>query len=155
MSSLHEHNVCAHKDLTLNPSDYAEQVGYVRPSGEQRAKAAGLRRGQQVAESSFPGPLVLPNDDLVLDPKWPPQDVRSWVREKERNEVTDDRRTLYLAPPPRIDSEVKHMHSWSIPFRVTKAKRASRHQTPTLLHNTWKHSFVVCKSKCWNRLLCL
>ena len=130
MSSLHEHNVCAHKNLTSSPSAYAEQVGYVRPSAEQRARAAGLKRGQQVAEASFPGPLVLPNDGLDLDPKWPPQNVRSWVREKERSEVTDDRRTLYIAPPPRIDSEVKHMQSWSIPCRVSDDDSKTRISSP-------------------------
>ena len=130
MSSLHKHNVCAHRDLMSGPSGYAEQVGYVRPSAEQRAKAAGLKQGQQVAEDSFPGPLVLPNDDLDLDPKWPPQSVRSWVREKERNEVTDDRRTLYIAPPPRIDSEAKHMQSWSTPCGVSDDDSKTRISPP-------------------------
>lgn len=130
MSSLNKHNVCAHKNLTFSPSDYAEQAGYIRPSNEVRATAAALKRGQQVAESSFPGPLVLPNDDLDWDPKWPPQSLCSWVRAKERNEVTEDRQTLYIARPPRIDREVKHMQSWSLPCRTWEDDNKARVSTP-------------------------
>ncbi|KAL9627788.1 MAG: hypothetical protein Q9164_007489, partial [Protoblastenia rupestris] len=97
---------CPHSTLTSSSSPYAPEAGYNRPTAQQRATAAGLKKGQEVDETAFPAPLVLPNDDLAYDPKWPTQSLRSWVREKERNEVTPDRKTIYIAAPPDIAPEV-------------------------------------------------
>ena len=106
---------CSHETLTINPSSYAHEAGYNRLPPQQRATAAGQKKGQTIDETAFPGPLVLPNDDLAWDLKWPAQSLRSWIREKDRNEVTAERRTLYVAAPPVIEKEVVFMNSWSAP----------------------------------------
>ncbi|KAI4244607.1 MAG: hypothetical protein L6R42_010410, partial [Xanthoria sp. 1 TBL-2021] len=33
----------------------------------------------------YPAPLILPSDELALDPTYPPQSVRSWQRDEDRN----------------------------------------------------------------------
>ena len=63
--------------------------------------------------ASFPAPLVLPSDDLSLDPRYPPQSLRSWIREKDRNKVTDERRTIYVAAPPEVTNDVGFLREWS------------------------------------------
>jgi archaemetzincin len=65
--------------------------------------------------AAFPGPLVLPSDDLAYDPTYPPQSLRSWVREKDRNPVGEDRRTVYVAAPPDVSSEVSFIKDWAVP----------------------------------------
>ncbi|KAH0489870.1 hypothetical protein TgHK011_001362 [Trichoderma gracile] len=73
--------------------------------------------------TTFPGPLVLPGDDLAEDPEWPPQDLREWRDEEERNPVTQDRKTIYIVPSPSIAPEVSRMQTWSIcstPAATTK-----------------------------------
>lgn len=37
------------------------------------------------------------------------------MREKERNKVTLERRTVYLAAPPGIDPGVAHISKWTHP----------------------------------------
>lgn len=75
----------------------------------------GCADDQTDNSSSFPAPLVLPDDDLALDPRYPPQSVRAWIRSKDRNEVTTAKRVVYVASPPTIDSGVDTMHVWSRP----------------------------------------
>ncbi|KAJ3035621.1 hypothetical protein HDV00_003607 [Rhizophlyctis rosea] len=88
--------------------------------------------------STFPGPLALPDDDLALDRKRPPQSLRSWTRDKNRNEVTKERKTVYIAPPPTIGKEVSFMTGWSPPreqksSQVKKAKVSSVAQEPATI----------------------
>jgi archaemetzincin len=59
--------------------------------------------------ATFPAPLVLPDNDLAFDPTYPAQSFRSWLREKDRNEVTPERRIIYIARPPDLNSEVEFM----------------------------------------------
>ena len=116
MASSTKSSTCAHKTLAFEPSAHANEAGYRRPSAQQRATAAGLKKGEGIDETAFPGPLVLPNDDLAWDPKWPAQSLRSWIREKDRNEVTPERKTIYVAAPPKIDKDVAFMNDWSVPL---------------------------------------
>jgi archaemetzincin len=43
---------------------------------------------------------VLPDDELFHEPKPMLQSFRAWKHLKERNEVTPERRTIYVVPPP-------------------------------------------------------
>ncbi|OCL03003.1 hypothetical protein AOQ84DRAFT_163009 [Glonium stellatum] len=116
---------CEHSSLNISISDHATNAGYKRPTAQQRA-AATMRSGGakahkfglQTMEHSrslgvLPAPLVLPGDELALDPTHPAQSVRSWLRLKDHNEVTDGRRIIYVAMPPDISDEVKPMQLWS------------------------------------------
>lgn len=116
---------CSHSSLLVQPSRYAEIAGYAQvPIAKRLTAAATTRRIQKRSEDewrkvddehsrSFPAPLVLPEDDLAYEPEYEPQNLLSWIREKERNEVTPDRRTLYVAGVPKID--VPEMKSWHLP----------------------------------------
>lgn len=110
---------CQHELLCLDTSSHAAVIGFRRFSAEQRATAAGLKVTQaaSLSAAAFPAPLVLPGDDLALDPKCPPQSLRSWLRLKERNEVTSERNVIYVAPPPSCGGEVGFMKSWSQPVK--------------------------------------
>lgn len=114
---------CQHEILCLDTSSHAAVVGYRRFSAEQRATAAGLKSTQaaSLSDTEFPAPLVLPGDDLALDPNCPPQNLRSWLRLKERNEVTSERNVIYVAPPPAFGCEVGFMKSWSQPEKSNGA----------------------------------
>ncbi|KAJ7597652.1 hypothetical protein C8J56DRAFT_325441 [Mycena floridula] len=113
---------CDHKKLNFGMSSFAEEAGYKRPTSLQlsaattpqgRVAGPGSKGNLAVSPTSFPAPLVLPDDDLALDPRYPPQSFRSFLRLKERNEVTPSRNRIYVASPPRIDSEVQFMQTWS------------------------------------------
>lgn len=65
--------------------------------------------------SAFPAPLVLPDDDLGIDPEYPPQSVKEWREEEERKSVTSKRRTIYLVGPPIITEEMAAMRDWVAP----------------------------------------
>jgi archaemetzincin len=54
---------------------------------------------------NFPAPLILPDDDLALDPEYPAQSFQEWVDEEERNAVTARRRTVYVLGPPGVDGD--------------------------------------------------
>ena len=118
---------CKHATLHLTPSPFAELAGYEQPSEEKRAAAerrSGRASKQDVARSkekssikTLPAPLVLPHDDLNYDPEWPPQSVRGWAQEKERNKLRprDARRNLYIGRVPSIEDEVAFMRPWAVP----------------------------------------
>ena len=93
-------NRCDHSKLSSVSTVHAYEVGYSRPNSERRAAATTLRgtikslpQGKknksaiEESETSFPAPLVLPEDDLALDPQYPAQSLRSWNRLKSRNQV--------------------------------------------------------------------
>ncbi|KAF2762483.1 hypothetical protein EJ05DRAFT_529902 [Pseudovirgaria hyperparasitica] len=65
--------------------------------------------------NTFPGPLVLPYDDLADDPKWPPQPFKAWRDGRWRNPVTPERRTIYLAAPPTTAKALQHVYDWAKP----------------------------------------
>ena len=116
---------CSHKHPQLHVSPHAADAGFVRPPLTKRQAATTTSgragNGSAVAKHSrqehlFPGPLVLPDDGLAIDPKESPQSLRSWVNEKHRNPVTSRRKTIYVAPTPELD---KALHptagKWTLP----------------------------------------
>ncbi|EIW82624.1 hypothetical protein CONPUDRAFT_135964 [Coniophora puteana RWD-64-598 SS2] len=140
-------SACSHSRMTAVPSPHAKSAGYTRasptallaasePSGRvsRRSAQAGLASGRRRSEPSeeveseialppaptYPGPLVLPGDDLAEDPKYPTQSLRAWLRLKERNPITDEKRTVYVVSPPAIDSSVDDMEKWAVPTYVKR-----------------------------------
>ncbi|KAK3353973.1 hypothetical protein B0T25DRAFT_223687 [Lasiosphaeria hispida] len=120
-------STCTHVDLQTDVSSHAEEAGFPRPSLAKR-KAAATPSGRVTKSKSclaedvawahtFPGPLVLPDDALALDPADPPQSLRSWICEKERNPITPARKAIYVAPTPSIAASVSFMKPWTTPSR--------------------------------------
>lgn len=121
-------NSCLHDNLRTTP--HPSQAQYSRPSAGHRAAAAtpsGAIKpsvtdasvhalSEEMFASTFPGPLVFANDDLALDPKYPPQSLRScnglraknWGRAPGRN-------VIYVAEPPRLEagSRKGFMKGWA------------------------------------------
>ena len=124
---------CEHKVLQLEPSPFAELAGFERLDARKRL-AATTTSGRSVAKSeekavnnaatelsaSFPGPLVLPHDDLNYDPSHPAQSLRSWLHEKQRNKPTQKRKTIYVASVPEITPAVAFMQEWIKPNIETR-----------------------------------
>jgi archaemetzincin len=123
---------CNHSSLSFESSSNAVKTGYRRPTANQRTQAAAPRKSakqngtsngikkaddEDAIIASFPAPLVLPGDDLSVDPHYPSQNLRSWLREEDRNEVTSQRNVVYVATPPDVESDVEFMRSWSHPQR--------------------------------------
>ncbi|KAK0641386.1 hypothetical protein B0T16DRAFT_335713 [Cercophora newfieldiana] len=122
-------NPCAHKDgFQVDVSDHAAEAGFTRPNLAARKAAAtpsgriGQFRGitpipeeETTLAYTFPGPLVLPDDALAIDPKDPPQSLRSWTHEKMRNPFTNARKIIYVAAPPSIPDDLAFMRKWATP----------------------------------------
>ena len=108
---------CQHQELCFEPSPHAEEAGYSRPTAQQRATAAGKAKNSAtaVSDSTFPAPLLLPGDDLALDPRYPAQSLRSWLREKDRNEVTDTRNVIYVAGRLGHAADLTFVSNWAHP----------------------------------------
>jgi archaemetzincin len=113
---------CDHSILCVEASPHATEVGYRRPKVQERVRAT--RHADQNSFSnqtqisclaSFPGPLVLPGDDLASDPDYPPQSVREWLCEKDRNEVTPGKNVIYIAAPPGVQPSVDFVSTWAYP----------------------------------------
>ncbi|KAK0741455.1 hypothetical protein B0T18DRAFT_491815 [Schizothecium vesticola] len=115
---------CNHAHLQADVSSHAKDAPFLRPPYPKR-KAATTRSGRvskaddvddETAHAyNFPGPLVLPDDALSIDPKEPPQSFRSWVQGVHRNPFTSSRKTIYLAPVPSISPKLPFMRTWSTP----------------------------------------
>lgn len=144
------HRQCDHKDLQVDTSGHAIDVGFKRANAD-RLLAATTRSGRNplavkgvgaealeeivsrsAAETaaSFPGPLILPNDHLALDPKDPPQSFRSWLLERERNKPTKKQKTLYVASTPEITTQMRHMKAWTEPRLPGDSKKTSATKIP-------------------------
>ncbi|TFB01826.1 Archaemetzincin-2 [Trichoderma ghanense] len=116
---------CQHSHVYLDGSPHASKVGFKSATERQRllaatkdgrvGKTAELLTAREAFGDGmiFPGPLVLPDDDLAEDPEYPPQDLKEWRDEEERNPVTPERKTIYIVPSPSIAPEVSKMHTWS------------------------------------------
>ncbi|KAI2629940.1 hypothetical protein GGR54DRAFT_285836 [Hypoxylon sp. NC1633] len=127
--------ICPHDDLQLEPSAHAQEAGYIWSTPDRRLAATTSSGRNPLAASgqgvgflkkltqdasdklsdTFPGPLVLPDDELAWDPKCAPQSFRAWLNEKERNKPAMTRRTLYVAAVPEITSAVRFMEDWLRP----------------------------------------
>ncbi|KAK5989352.1 Archaemetzincin-2-like protein [Cladobotryum mycophilum] len=114
---------CRHSQVYLDVSPHARVAKFKRPSEKQRvAAASGNDQGKEWGlltsrerfgdAMTFPGPLILPEDDLAEDPEFPPQDFAEWRDEEERNPVTSARKTIYVVPSPKIEAEVSKMKLW-------------------------------------------
>jgi archaemetzincin len=124
---------CTHSTLQLDVSPHAAEAGFTRPHARVRAAAATLSGdvpnnvlnagGGNVKAGTFPGPLVLPRDDLALDPEWPPQSVKEWLEEPERNKLTQRKKTIYVIPPPETAPGVDFIKSWAEPLLSPAEKR--------------------------------
>ncbi|KAK5626039.1 hypothetical protein RRF57_001755 [Xylaria bambusicola] len=121
----------------------ADEAGFKRPSPAKRlaattstgrnpyaTKGKSAKAIEQTSQDvagrlapSFPGPLLLPYDELNWDPDHPPQSFRSWLKELERNQLTHERETLYVAAPPTITSNVRFMNGWQLPTVATTIGR--------------------------------
>ncbi|KAI0441568.1 hypothetical protein F4803DRAFT_576357 [Xylaria telfairii] len=133
---------CQHRELLQECSPWAVEAGFERPDAVKRLAAATKtgrnplsaggksakmvkKLSQDVAEQlspSFPGPLLLPKDELNWDPDYPPQSFRSWLVEIERNKVTSERNTLYVAAPPIVTPSVAFMKTWAQPATAAPRK---------------------------------
>ncbi|KAI4194124.1 MAG: hypothetical protein LQ350_007958 [Teloschistes chrysophthalmus] len=117
---------CRHKVLTLTSSSHAREVDYrQREHRSTSSKGKSDTIDNPIEESSFPAPLVLPEDDLALDPNYPAQSLLSWQRLKERNAVTPRRNVIYVAAPPGVDDAVDEVDSWTCP-NTSRKKAGSR-----------------------------
>ncbi|KAF2203771.1 hypothetical protein GQ43DRAFT_239012 [Delitschia confertaspora ATCC 74209] len=120
---------CNHKSIYLEPSAFAEEAGFERLDASRRAAETTnvgsnqssnkkqIEKEAKVLSASFPGPLVLPWDDLNLTPDYPPQSFRTWLNDNgnERNKPTKAKRTLYLVNVPNITKSVEFMAKWTTP----------------------------------------
>jgi archaemetzincin len=123
--------VCSHAKLIFHPSSHAQIARYKRATAHQRSEAAtplgSIPKSKSTSlskqsssradesPSTFPAPLVLPGDELSWDPDYPAQSVRGWIREKDRNEVTRDRRVLYVVAPPDMGKCTEGASGWKVP----------------------------------------
>lgn len=125
MTTPNTKRVCKHSHLYLDVSPHASKAGFKRATERQRSLAATkngrvgekleLLTRKEIFEDgkAFPGPLILPDDELAEDPEWPPQDFREWKDEEERNPVTRERKTIYIVPSPSIAQDVSKIQTWS------------------------------------------
>jgi archaemetzincin len=114
---------CNHDRLHLDPSPNAVESNFKQISAQKRIAATTLDgrvtgKSPSTEESrtlaqAFPGPLILPGDDLSYDPDYSPQSVRAWKRLNERNTVSPERKTIYVASPP--DTDLTYVREWSQP----------------------------------------
>lgn len=131
---------CSHSSLVVDVSPTGDEAGYKRLDWKRRVAATTpsgrVSKSNQTDEprelaSTFPGPLVLPGDDLAYDPSHPPQSLRSWSNLRERNRVTCNRKTIYVARPPLISegafSTITRVTSTGLECRKKgKAKKEAR-----------------------------
>lgn len=132
---------CNHSTLCLLPSDNAVGIGYRRPTFQQRKNAAALSN-RRVTDTrtekdsyyedmtSFPAPLVLPDDLLADDPRSPAQSLRSWNRDQDRNEVTRKRGIVYVSAPPEVGEGAQFMQDWATPVRPKTGSGAKNISPP-------------------------
>ncbi|KAH9822018.1 protein kinase [Teratosphaeria destructans] len=122
----------SHSKLLFDVSSHGHEVGYQQPSERKRLAATQpsgrsprISSKQSLASdaSTFPAPLALPGDELSFDPTYPPQSFRSWSREKNRNSVTRQRNTIYVASPPEIANSAGFLRQWTRPHVEQEAQR--------------------------------
>lgn len=117
-SSSSSPSTCKHNLLNFTPSTHAAEVGYRTPTAQQQRTALGKRKrdvDDEISSATFPAPLVLPGDELSLDPQCPGQSLDDWRCEEDRNEVTRERNVIYVAAPPDVAPDVEFIRSWGNP----------------------------------------
>ncbi|KAF9765314.1 hypothetical protein IL306_002401 [Fusarium sp. DS 682] len=121
---------CPHSSLYKECSPAAKAAGFTRSTPDRRLlalSATGRRaRGNLLADQeatndpwTFPGPLVLPDDDLALEPDQEGQTVKGWhdmIYTADRNGVTSRRKKIYVILPPMITQDMENeMKDWHLP----------------------------------------
>ncbi|PTU20369.1 hypothetical protein P175DRAFT_0517324 [Aspergillus ochraceoroseus IBT 24754] len=104
------------------PSTHAGQPGYKQPSAKERRNATKPISPSKLKEppyrydlNNFPAALILPDDDLALDPGYPPQCFQEWHDDKDRNPIQLRRKTVYLTPPSRSQCQSQSQFPISAP----------------------------------------
>jgi archaemetzincin len=129
---------CNHDELFFHSSSHAIIAGYAQPDASKLLAAAQssgrVNKSAQdptTSQSTFPAPLVLPEDDIAYDPKQPGQTVRAWTQMKTRNEVTSRRKTIYVIDPSNCDdaSLKRRLDSWTQPHVTKKALKVNKPST--------------------------
>ncbi|KAF4988423.1 hypothetical protein FDECE_15064 [Fusarium decemcellulare] len=127
---------CSHGALYTDCSPAAAVAGFKRPIVSQRLAAVSQtgRRSRGPTSTheetmkdplTFPGPLVLPGDDLYEDPDDSAQSFKSWHDYAGRNHITSRRKTIYVVSPPEITPEVEElMKDWEKPVLPKSAINA-------------------------------
>jgi archaemetzincin len=110
---------CQLESLVLETSSYAAIADYQNPNKDRlSATLSSSERNfkKPVTQPGiFPAPLVLPDDDLALDPEYPPQSLQDWLDEPERNKVTPKRNVVYVAAPPGVAEDAGFISDWAKP----------------------------------------
>ncbi|KXH68598.1 hypothetical protein CSAL01_05958 [Colletotrichum salicis] len=137
MAPRKQPKTCQHKSIIVDASEYGRtRAGFTRIPVEKRI-AATTRSGRVVPiadagvsnsgpgsgsdipapdPSTFPGPLVLPDDELALEPRYPPQSLRSWATGEWRNRITEGKKTLYVADFPGVVGDISAVvRGWEAP----------------------------------------
>lgn len=119
---------CQHQKIYVDCAPGAQASGFERPPAPKRLAAATasgrLTANYQYATAEedfnngeiFPGPLALPNDAVCLEGEEPASSFKSWkqIVKSYGIGVTNDRKTIYVIPPPEVTSEVADLMSgWS------------------------------------------
>lgn len=108
---------CRHENVTLAPSDAARSAHYKARTWKTLQAAQGITAPTAKRPDShlakYPGPLVLPDDDLYHDPEYDPQTLAEWKELWDDDFAEPERRKLYVVPPPRIGKGVAFMKDWS------------------------------------------
>jgi archaemetzincin len=128
---------CQHKQYIVETSKHAAVMGFsrsspvVRPAtsiassrlAEPRPKVQRKhpKTEAQISESAlvprtFPAPLVLPGDEMTLDPRCPAQSLQSWMRSRYRNQVTERKNTIYVASAQKLEDTSSHLINFISPY---------------------------------------
>jgi archaemetzincin len=112
---------CEHLTLCFEPSSRAAEVGFRRAGLRGRGNENTISKQTRASgPGSFPAPLVLPGDDLALDPDYPPQTASKWLSEEDRNEVTPGKNVIYVAAPPAVQNSAAFILTGSYPEQVNE-----------------------------------
>ena len=128
---------CPHNNLIYKPSLHASEAGYVQRPRTQLQSAVSLIKTKTLSlppESTYPAPLVLPEDELSYDPKDVGQTIRGWAALRSRNKVelkSGGRNVLYVVRPPKAQKQLAStMRQW----QSLKLPKASQENQPQLQH---------------------
>lgn len=152
---------CHHAALCFQASSHAYEIGHPRANLQEHAAGNSQEKGTccsaekiKPCQTSFPSPLLLPGDELALDPDCPPQSVREWLHEENRNEVSPERHVIYVVGPPGVQVSVNFVSDWTNPqeeveevtcpdaHNVLQYLKAFYHGLPVRLLNSPKLSFT-------------
>ncbi|KAH0380366.1 hypothetical protein KCU92_g7638, partial [Aureobasidium melanogenum] len=108
---------CKHDNQTCEPSRVAIQTVFHRPNKAQRARAAGLKYDSTYHDEDYPAPLVLPNDEIDSDPRYPLQGVAEWQELLTPKNLPLKRKKIYVAAPPGFTKDCPPLQKIQWPHR--------------------------------------